>query len=262
MIEAEVPDTPQVDPALLADLPGQYLCRAREARGLSIGDIARTLKFSERQIEALERDEYQLLPGVTFIRGFIRSYARLVKLDAAPLLAMLDAGAPLAAVEVVAPGNMGDAIPQALLRRHSRKIAFGTVFLLVLIAIAYVWNPGFFNNEDLAQSMPRKASRAPEHAPSAELTASAPPIVATTTAVSGNQLVFDFDEKSWIEVKDATNAIVLTGEFPAHTHQVIAGQPPYQLWVGNASGVRVTRDDHPVDLQPSTREGVARLTLD
>ena len=43
-----------------------------------------------RQVEALERGDWQGLPGQTFIRGFIRNYARLLQIDPAPLMDQLD----------------------------------------------------------------------------------------------------------------------------------------------------------------------------
>lgn len=66
---------------------GRMLVEARERLGLSIPDVARQLRLSTRQIEALEADDYASLPSKTFLRGFIRNYARLLQLDPEPLLA-------------------------------------------------------------------------------------------------------------------------------------------------------------------------------
>jgi cytoskeleton protein RodZ len=65
---------------------GQELAAAREARGLALADVAQQLKFAPRQLEALEREHFAALPGATFARGMVRSYARLLKLDPEPLL--------------------------------------------------------------------------------------------------------------------------------------------------------------------------------
>ena len=51
--------------------------------------MAQQLKFGARQLEALEADRFDELPGGTFARGMVRSYARLLKLDPEPLLARL-----------------------------------------------------------------------------------------------------------------------------------------------------------------------------
>lgn len=73
---------------------GQKLTQAREALGFSIGDVAERLKLSARQIEALEQDDYTNLPEPIFVRGFLRSYARLLNLDDASIVADLDATLP------------------------------------------------------------------------------------------------------------------------------------------------------------------------
>ena len=69
---------------------GQALRQAREARQLPLADVARALKLGERQLTALESDQWSELPGATFVRGFVRNYARLLALDAAPLMETLD----------------------------------------------------------------------------------------------------------------------------------------------------------------------------
>ena len=61
--------------------PGELLAQAREKAGFSTADVARQLKLSVGQVEALEAGQFERLPGSVFVRGFIRNYARLVKLD-------------------------------------------------------------------------------------------------------------------------------------------------------------------------------------
>src|SRR5689334_7063572 len=65
---------------------GAELQRAREARGLALAEVAQQLKFAPRQLEALEQDRFDLLPGGTFARGMVRNYARLLKIDPEPLV--------------------------------------------------------------------------------------------------------------------------------------------------------------------------------
>lgn len=71
---------------------GSLLRKAREAKGMSLDDVAGKLKLSRRQIEALEADNFAELPGLTFVRGFVRNYARVLDIDPDPILAFLDAG--------------------------------------------------------------------------------------------------------------------------------------------------------------------------
>ena len=65
---------------------GGVLKTEREKQGLSVHDVASKLKISGRQIESIEADQFALLPEATIVRGFIRNYAKLLKIQAEPLL--------------------------------------------------------------------------------------------------------------------------------------------------------------------------------
>lgn len=65
---------------------GGALRTAREKQGLSVHDVASKLKISGRQIESIEADQFDALPEATIVRGFIRNYAKLLKIEAEPLL--------------------------------------------------------------------------------------------------------------------------------------------------------------------------------
>jgi cytoskeletal protein RodZ len=60
---------------------GPRLRQAREARGISLRQIADATKLSVRALEALERNDISLLPGGIFSRAFVRSYALEIGLD-------------------------------------------------------------------------------------------------------------------------------------------------------------------------------------
>ncbi|QOJ23141.1 MAG: helix-turn-helix domain-containing protein [Gammaproteobacteria bacterium] len=78
-----------IDSASVVQSIGHLLRNARTAKGLSIDDVSRQLRLSAQQIEAIEKEDFERLPGRTFLRGFIRNYANLVQLDPAPLMQML-----------------------------------------------------------------------------------------------------------------------------------------------------------------------------
>jgi cytoskeleton protein RodZ len=81
------PSTPEKDNVVeLADGPGRRLRQARQARGLHLEQIATGLHLHPKQIAALERDDYQALPGPVFIVGYIRNYARLLGQEPQPLI--------------------------------------------------------------------------------------------------------------------------------------------------------------------------------
>jgi cytoskeleton protein RodZ len=65
---------------------GGALRSARENSGMSISEVASQLRLSPKQIEALENDHFEALPEPTIVKGFIRNYAKLLKLSPQPML--------------------------------------------------------------------------------------------------------------------------------------------------------------------------------
>lgn len=114
---------------------GDTLRRTREAQGLSISEVANALKLNPRQIEALESGRFAQLPGLAFTRGFLRNYARLLKIDAAPLLAGLqapDTGEPM---ELAPASNAHGDMPQIGRGRFRRSVIPGVLAALALFGI-------------------------------------------------------------------------------------------------------------------------------
>ena len=254
--------------AVIRQLPGAVLRNTREAQGLTVGEVAGALKFSSRQIEALERDDFEQLQGKTFLRGFIRAYARMLKLEVEPLLAMLEVEPLPSQEQIIAPGNMGDTNPTPIYRRYGKKILLAAA--IAIAAIGMVW---YVEDQPAQLATAQTVVQPVAVALLAEQNQSLPPQPVSAVAVdfvSGTAaqavtapvLTFEFSDLSWLEVKDGSGQILLTGEFPGGKKQSVNGKPPYQLWIGKASAVKVTYRDQPLDLQPYVREEVARFTLD
>jgi cytoskeleton protein RodZ len=74
--------------------PGAQLAAQREAMGMSVEQIADQLKLAPRQVVALEAGDYASLPNMAVVRGFVRAYAKVVKLDPTPLVAMIEVISP------------------------------------------------------------------------------------------------------------------------------------------------------------------------
>jgi cytoskeleton protein RodZ len=68
---------------------GATLAAERERQGLARSDVAQRLHMSPSQIEAIERGDYEHLPRGTFLRGFVRNYAKVLNVPAGPLLDLL-----------------------------------------------------------------------------------------------------------------------------------------------------------------------------
>ncbi|MEW6763738.1 MAG: RodZ domain-containing protein [Pseudomonadota bacterium] len=87
---ADQPATPGKD----TGIPGKTLQSQREAMGWSVEQVADQLKLAPRQVVALEAGDYAALPSPAVTRGFVRAYAKLLKIDAAPLVAMIEMNMP------------------------------------------------------------------------------------------------------------------------------------------------------------------------
>ena len=122
---------------------GQSLRTAREARGLALPDVAQTLKLGVRQIEALENGDWQGLPGQTFIRGFVRNYARLLQVDPAPLMAQLDLILEKPANSLAAPEGRLGSMPQTggAISRRDRAVVLTGVGLVAFASLVYFLLP-------------------------------------------------------------------------------------------------------------------------
>jgi cytoskeleton protein RodZ len=118
---------------------GNMLREARERLGLSVADVAGQIKFAPRQIEALEADDFKRLPEATFLRGFVRSYAKILRLDAETLLAALPQ--PKAAVAELIPASVEVPFPNAHSVRQQNLIWLGAASLLAVIVVGFaVWH--------------------------------------------------------------------------------------------------------------------------
>ena len=85
---ADQPAAPDNQPPVHG-VPGRALAAQREAMGWSVEQVADQLKLAVRQVIALEAGDYASLPSPAVTRGFVRAYAKLVKVDPAPLVAQI-----------------------------------------------------------------------------------------------------------------------------------------------------------------------------
>ncbi len=115
---------------------GASLKRAREARGMSAKQVAQSLRLDLHVIEALERDDYARLPALTFVRGYLHNYARLVGMDEGLIAqALPDAGAtPAQALQRRAIAQRRPVRPGVPWGRWLRRLV-----LLALLAALALW---------------------------------------------------------------------------------------------------------------------------
>jgi cytoskeleton protein RodZ len=256
---------------------GQQLRAAREAARLSLDEVAHALKFSPRQIEALEADNFDALPGATIVRGFVRGYARLLRLDADALLRQLEPVMPSIPAEVRPPGNMGVASQPRGVRELSPLVTIAIVLLLAasMLVLWHFFGPSTTRTMTTANA-PVNALEAPLTQPVPAESQSMPvvaPLVPTGEGAMPTQMVlppdvglptlrFAFADRSWVEVTDASRQLLHSGENPGGSQLTLTGKPPFEIVVGNAGKVTLTYGEKVVDLMPHMRAEVARLTLE
>ena len=245
--------------------PGRSLREAREQRGLSVGDVVNAIKFSPRQIEAIERNDFAQLPGATFVRGLIRSYAKLLHLDPHPLLAMLERETPPADAQIQLPKDTGAALPQPGERRtYMPYMALMVTLAAIVIAVAtyFDWPGGTAKSPGSAVAPAAQQPYVVQPPATQVEPGQPPPPKAASPGPDFRQLIFVFEDKSWVEVRDAAQRVIFAQNNESGTRQVVNGKPPFSLVIGNASHVELQFEDQQVDLRPYTKVDVARLTLE
>ncbi|MES2175805.1 MAG: helix-turn-helix domain-containing protein [Pseudomonadota bacterium] len=172
-LETGAHSAPEAQPST----PGAKLRAAREARGLSIQDVATRTRIAVRQLEAVERDDYAALPGIPYAVGFARAYARAVDLDEVEIAAQVrhgvhnsDMGARYEAFEPVDPARV-----------PSRTLAWtAALIVIVLIAGFTIWRTQLLTpptGEEIAQDQAAPAVARP--AGGAPVAPAAQPVVFT-----------------------------------------------------------------------------------
>ncbi|MEO7401404.1 MAG: helix-turn-helix domain-containing protein [Polaromonas sp.] len=124
--------------------PGTYLREVREAAGLHLATLAASLKVSVSKLEALEHDQYDLLPDAVFTRALASSVCRMLKLDPAPVLDRLP---PIGAARFVSqdrginepfrPRNIGPA-PSVWAQVSRPAVLAGVVLLLGALVLIFL----------------------------------------------------------------------------------------------------------------------------
>lgn len=284
-----LPSVPEVKVEL-----GSILANARESQNLTVEDVAASLRLSVAKINALEADDFLAISDPTLARGFIRIYARLLKLDPEPLLIAHRYFIP---AEIVNPIGVKTEIVSAPVQPTNFK-RDSAVLGLVLLIIALVWFFAYHNESDVAevnvstviqdalpqQSMPvaerevksneqvtelaspKEASTSnSEPSKTSEKTANEPTKVQPMKKVSvGESLVrvkLLFTGNSWVSVKDKNGNTLYDKTAKAGGEEYVEGVPPLKFHIGNVGATQIVFNGETVDLSPNTYNNMARVTL-
>ena len=269
---------------------GQILKNHREQANVSIATIAAPLKLSELQIKRLENDEFALLGPITFVKGYIKNYCRELKVDSAPILAMMPAPP-----EPTKPANM-----QSFSRRtekeasDSRLMFFSYLILAIVIGSSALW---FWQNAtpieeqtskiNVANSiMSERQAAQPsilQQQQQAEIndellleskdtleTSTSPEAVTETAPITSNNesqedasstIVMNFNGESWVEIYDGEGEKIAFGVKKAGYIMTVSGTPPFSVVLGKHDAVDITLNGEPVDVSAFPKNRLAKFTL-
>jgi cytoskeleton protein RodZ len=278
-------------------VPGRTLAAEREAMGWTVEQVADQLKLAVRQVIALEAGDYAALPGPAVVRGFVRAYAKILKLDAAPLVAMiaLETPAPNDATGTTVRRDKPASFSEVRFPTHGKRarLPYGLIgaVVLVIAAGAAAWQFGLV---PAALMRGDSAASAPAGAGSANVTLLPPPVLVTaqpetgktdevkpmqSTSVplisvppagaaaaaapspSGNTLVLEVRGDSWIEVRRAKGAPLVSHLARAGSTETVELTEPVTLVVGKPDAVTATLRGAPVALPPTAGSTVSRVNL-
>jgi len=275
------------EPASVDDISlGRTLREAREQQELSIEDVVNQIKLAPSQIEALEAEDYASLPETTFVRGFVRSYAKLLLIDSAPLLALLPTENHVPSLDETSTKSIF--FDSKILQRKNLIWLSSAVFMMVLVVIVAVW--GFTTSEEKS---PPQLEEFPLELPenieiitsssigevASDVSITSPDKAAVISATPEDNLIqkedrqsaapkvgalrLVFDEESWVEIRDK-NRLLSSQINLSGSELIVDGNPPFSLVVGRSDAVHLYYRGNKVDLSPNTHSssGVARLTLE
>jgi cytoskeletal protein RodZ len=210
---------------------GERLRAAREAKGLSLEDIAAQTRIPQRHLESIETANWDALPAPTYTTGFAKSYASSVGLDRTEIGDQLRAemgGQRFTAntLESFEPADPRRTMPKSLV--------IGTVVALVVLVAVMTW----LNNRSLEQpdesanvATGQRANPAPATQPQAQ-PAAAPaanaPVVLTATA------------PVWLQVSEKAGSTLFSGMLqPGQTYAVPATATAPVLKTGKPEALKV-----------------------
>lgn len=127
---------------------GASLRAMRKVRGHTLPEVSTRLKYSVRQLEALENEQWEKLPRGVLLRGLVKNYARFLETDVDALLIMLDNQAGAQSATPVPISAKGASLPQADMPLHpeggSRSWGWLLVILtLLIVLVIYAINRGW-----------------------------------------------------------------------------------------------------------------------
>ncbi len=231
---------------------GRYLHDAREARGIDLRDAAQQTRISSQYLRALEEENFKKLPGDVFVRGFLKNYARFLRLDEAEVMRQY-AEMVQKPLPVSVANQAKEPAATEKPRRRSSKIPvepfiWGAVIVIILILFLLTALPSRHHKEN------RRASETP--------TASRPELSSAVTPSTPEKLyleVFALDN-TWLLVRtDASpqkKAVLKKGE-----SLIWSADQRFLLSYGSAGAVKLMLNGQELTVNEPKNAVVRDLTV-
>ncbi len=278
---------------------GDKLRLAREQRSLSLEQVAEALHLDEAIIASLEQGHFETLGAPVYVRGHLKTYARLLGLSADDILREYQGNSPepfvaptlqqpgvvepvafnpvllagggltvllglLLGLYVVFGDDPGDAVVQARVVVHVADTADRTMPEVVQNVSTAARLPAEAETRRVADK-PQIVAKPPQPtAPPVVVDVALPSAPAPASAArpaATMRLGLQFTQESWVEISDA-NRRLLFGLQHEGDRREISGEPPFNLLIGNARAVELTLNDKPYDVPAARVRGkVARFMI-
>ena len=246
---------------------GSLLRQAREHAGLSLQEVGSQLKMPVRVVQALEEENWQVLGAPVFLRGQLRSYAKLLKVDIDPYLERVD-------LQGVRPAELVSRSHTPRYQRVLESVARRAVYVVITAAIAVpVWVATQSHLKGSSQttasldvvpaSAVTTAQSADKPSPSVASTQAAPYVASLTplprNATNGLSLRMIGD--SWVQIDAPGGANLEYGLLKAGEERSFRSGEVGRVVLGNAAAVEVQQAGSTVDLTPYKRANIARFAV-
>ncbi len=233
---------------------GTRLRAAREARGLSIADLATRTRITARHIAAIEAGDFASLPGRPYVLGFARSYAREVGIDdraiADAVRRELDAAAPQPEPRKINQFEVGDPVktPSFVLTWLAVALGLGIVVTGFVLWRSYYWP---------AAELPSLV--APAGAPARPGPRPAPAAPPAPAQPAGGPVVFTAREPGiWVKFSDADGRQLMQKQMAMGESYTVPGEAKGPVvWTGRPDALAITIGGRPV-APLAEREGVVK----
>ena len=260
---------------------GELLKAMRERAGVELETIATALKVSTQKLQALEANDFTVMPAACFTRGLAASVCRHLGQDPAPVLEKIPDDKPASHTTTEAntsPKHVETVISTGVRRKFTARsmlVIAGIVLLLVAVAIFTVPSlTSRFNNIGREKAEPASTPSVstqsipaePETAASTPAQAAASqPLAAASTPQSGaseNVLQITATGNTWAKVSSSSGKTLYRRNLVAgQTHNVPITKYPVYVEVGKTENTQITDRGTPLNLSSLASQGHARFEL-